>query len=182
MKKKLAVFIVSLLAFFMVGCTDVSVNVLSYSQGGYNYLQINILLPNGIYTTLDSEHSFETYFNELCAVTDCGFELNSITSQDGYKAIMLVKSYDPATTSDDFLSEFESKVDRGLFFTDVKIKGKNPFDIIRLCEDGTLDKNYNDVSKIFFTIKHGDGDFKPIQEYYPALSGYHEKSRAKKSN
>jgi len=74
--------------------------------------------------------------------------------------------------SDDFLSGFESKVDRGLFFTDVKIKGKNPFDIIRSCEDGTLDKNYNDVSKIFFTIKHGDGDFKPIQEYYPALSGF----------
>ncbi len=171
MKKRLAVLIVCVLALFMVGCQGVSVSVLAYRQGGLNYRQVNIVLPQSVYSRLNTEHDLERYFTDLCAVTDCGFEFDSIGSGEGHKIVMLVKAYDPDEETDDFTSSLTAEADRGFFFTDVRVTGKNPYDTLRLCETGEVDETYNDVAKIFFAINNGLGTLKPIYEYYPTLRG-----------
>jgi len=172
MKKRLTVLVVVLFAFMMVGCTNVSINVFAYKQAGYNYRQINIVLPTSIYNSLNSTYNVERYFIDLCNVTDCGYEFDSIGSASGSNVIMLVKVYDPDEETDDFTSGLTTEVDRGFLFNDITISGKNPFDILRRCEKGEIDETYNDVAKIYFAIFNGKDSLKSIYEYYPMLQNY----------
>lgn len=171
MKKKLAVIIVCLFSLFAVGCADVSVNVLAYNRAGYNYRQVNIVLPQSAYNTLNSTYSLERYFTDLCVAVDCGYQFDTVASGSGNTVIVLYKMYDPSEQSDDFTSGMEVSTDRGFFFTEVSVEGKNPFDIIRLCENGEVDATYSDTAKIFFAIFNGIGSVKSIYEYYPMLEG-----------